>query len=306
MGHEFALIDWIRQRATVASAVPIGIGDDCAVLDAGHGTRLLVAKDVLLEGTHFDLSSASPELVGRKALAVNLSDIAAMAGSPTAAFVGLALPRSRGVDFARKLMAGVQQLADEFGVAIAGGDTNIWDGPLVVSVTVVGEPSASGPILRSGALAGDWIFVTGPLGGSLGSGRHLSFKPRVQLARELQHAVSLHAMIDLSDGLSSDLVHITHESAVGAIVYADAIPVHPDVASELSQEKRQAHALHDGEDFELLFTVSPTDGQSLLREYPSYGCTQVGEIITGDNVVLRDSQGVLRPLECGGWEHMFH
>ena len=143
--HEFDLIARIRRDATGNDSVVVGIGDDAALLKVGADRTLLVAKDVLMEGVHFDLSVATPREVGRKALAVNLSDLAAMAGRPTAAFVGLVLPAARGAAFADELMAGLMALAEESGVAIAGGDTNIWNGSTVVSVTVIGEPTGENP-----------------------------------------------------------------------------------------------------------------------------------------------------------------
>ncbi|RPI80509.1 MAG: thiamine-monophosphate kinase, partial [Planctomycetaceae bacterium] len=182
--HEFDLIQSLRQATPASNRVPIGIGDDAALIDWRHDPRCLVTVDMLMEGVDFTFESATPEQIGRKALAVNLSDIAAMAGRPVACVVAVALPRHGGFELGRGLHAGIAQLAREFDVAIAGGDTNTWDGPLVISITVLGEPVGRGPVLRSGAQAGDWIMVTGSLGGSI-LGKHLDFTPRVREALAL-------------------------------------------------------------------------------------------------------------------------
>jgi thiamine-monophosphate kinase len=267
---EFGLIDWIRGKAGGHPRVRIGIGDDCAVLRASPGRETLVTTDMLMDGRHFRLEEAGPEAVGCKALAVNVSDIAAMAGRPTAAFVAVALPRGRARDVAEGLLRGMAPLAERFGIALAGGDTNAWDGPLVVSVTLLGEAIAPGPVLRSGARPGDVILVTGPLGGSL-RGRHLRPEPRVVEAQALHRAVALRAMIDLSDGLSSDLSHILEESGGwGAVLDAEAIPCHEDARAMGREDGRSPldHALHDGEDFELCLTVAFEDAERLLASPP--------------------------------------
>ncbi len=204
--NELALIEEIRRSARSHAALPIGIGDDAALVKVGNSAELLITIDTLMEGVHFNHDVATPQQIGRKSLAVNMSDIAAMAGQPIAAVVGLSLPASRGLTFASDLMRGLGTLADEAGIALAGGDTNVWQGPTVISVTLLGQVRGAGPVRRSGAQSGDWLMVTGALGGSL-RGRHLSFQPRVAEAGELHHRAALHAMIDLSDGLATDLRH---------------------------------------------------------------------------------------------------
>jgi thiamine-monophosphate kinase len=304
-GHEFALIDRLRSRARAHTWLPLGIGDDTAALRLASNRDSLVTVDMLMEGTDFTFPPATAALAGRKSLAVNLSDVAAMAGRPRAAFVAVALPRERGSAFAVEFLDGVIQLADEFDVAIAGGDTNIWDGPLVASVTVLGEATGRGPVTRGGARPGDWIFVTGRLGGSL-AGHHLTFTPRVLEAQKLHQAVELHAMIDLSDGLASDLRHILDASGVGALLVADAIPITDDARASNDNRTPLEHALGDGEDFELLFTVSPEDGQRLL-DSPPVACplTQIGEIRSEPGCELVQSDGQRQPLPALGWEHRF-
>lgn len=300
---ELALIEWIRQRAQSAPNLQVGIGDDCAVWQP-TGAPLLFTTDVLMEDVDFRVAETTPQLIGRKAMAVNLSDIAAMAGRPLAALVGVALPKSRGFDFARDLHAGMQSLADEFGVAIIGGDTNIWDGPLVISVTLIGEATERGPVRRSAAKPGDWLFVTGPLGGSI-LGHHLTFTPRVREALELHRLVALHAMIDLSDGLAADLYHLLDESHVGATLVAGAVPISDDARHMDDQRSPLDHALSDGEDFELLFTVSPEDGQRLLLLSDTVKPTHIGSIDPEPGCRIQRPNGEIEQLPRGGWEHRF-
>src|SRR5262249_22507067 len=150
--------------------------------------------------------------------------IAAMAGRPVAAVVSVGLPRQGGRELAEELYRGLREVADAFDTALVGGDTNSWDGPLVIAVTLIGEATARGPVRRSGARPGDWLLVTGPLGGSI-LGKHLAFTPRVREALALHAAADLHAMIDISDGLAADLHHICRESGCGAVLRAESIPL---------------------------------------------------------------------------------
>jgi len=302
---EFALIDWIRARSKAGGAVPVGIGDDAALVHTRSRAGCLVTTDLLMDGVHFDLAQTEPRLVGRKALAVNLSDVAAMAGRPTAAFVSMALPKHGGRSLAEALYDGIWPLAEQFGVTIAGGDTNTWPGPLVICITLLGDPPAGGPVLRRGARPGDWILVTGELGGSL-AGRHLSFVPRVTEAQGLHAAADLHAMLDVSDGVASDLRHILRESGVGAIVRGSNVPISNDVDGSLPAETRLWHALTDGEDFELLLTVEPSAARQLLESRPeATRLTQIGEITSESNCLLEDLTGQIRPMPSGGWQHAF-
>lgn len=303
---EFGLIDWIRSRARPGPRTALGIGDDCALLRVGPGAELLATTDMLIEGRHFALDAATPEQVGFKALAVNLSDIAAMAGVPRFALIALALPRGRAVDLAQRIFAGLRPLAERFGVDLAGGDTNAWDGPLVVNVTLLGETSGRGAVRRSGARPGDLIVVTGPLGGSL-LGRHLRPGPRVEEALALHKIAKLHAMIDLSDGLASDLIHILDESGGrGATLDADAIPIHPDAETMSNRDGRTAldHALNDGEDFELCFTIDPDNAGPLTEQKPAHlTLSIIGTIDEGPGLRLR-SRGQTRPLLAQGFDHL--
>lgn len=299
---ELGFIAWLRDQIGPAPGVIIGPGDDAAALRWPVDRELLVTTDMLLEGSCFRLSEAGPRRVGRKAMAVNLSDMAAMAGVPRAAVVSVGIPRSHGRELADGLFHGMKQLADEFGVAIVGGDTNTWAGELVISITLLGEATLRGPVRRSGAKPGDWIFVTGPLGGSIG-GHHLDFTPRVREALALHQQVDLHAMIDISDGFARDLHHICAESGCGAVVFADKIPI-SDAATGLSDGKTALdHALGDGEDFELLFTVSCDDGQKLISDSAKFRVHHVGECVEHGVWIERASSK--EPLESFGYEHGF-
>ncbi len=298
---EFELIDWIRQRAGRGGAnVAIGIGDDAAALSIGDDEELLVATDTLLEGVHFDRSTALPREIGRKAAAVNVSDLAAMAARPIAVVCGLTLTKGLAGEFVRELMAGMIQLAESQGASLVGGDVTSWDGPLAVNVTAVGVCPKGKAVRRSGAHPGDAILVTGPLGGSLGSGRHYWFQPRVTEALALVEAADVHAMIDLSDGLAADLGHVCDESGCGATLVAEGIPIHEDVGDA----DRLSHALGDGEDFELLFTVDPADAERLLADPPA-GLTlfRVGETTDEPGLRIIDANGNSKPLDRLGWSH---
>jgi thiamine-monophosphate kinase len=260
---------------------------------------------MLLEGSHFILSEVGPRRVGRKAIAVNLSDIAAMGGKPSAAFVSVGLPRTGAETIAEELYLGMRELADRFDTAIAGGDTNTWAGALVVSVTLMGVPGPQGPILRKGARPGDWLFVTGPLGGSI-LGKHLDFTPRVREVLELQDHASLHAMIDISDGLSADVYHLCEESGCGAVLFAERIPISDAARQMPGGQSALEHALGDGEDFELAFAVDAADGERLLKTQPIAGITlaHVG-VFVGEIGLFLEENEVRRPIEARGFAHPF-
>lgn len=299
---EFQLIDWIRQYAGSHPQTLVGIGDDAAILAPTPGEEVIVTTDMLMDGRHFLVGETPPELIGRKALAVNLSDVAAMAGRPLAAFVSWALPRKHGRDLAQSLIRGMSNLARQFQVSLAGGDTNSWEGPLVINITLVGETVGQRRVLRSGAQPGDVIMVTGPLGGSL-AGRHLTFTPRIREALDLTQRVKVTSMLDLSDGLASDLRHILNESHVGATLDSRSIPIHADVDRQLPPADQFRKALTDGEDFELLFTVSPEAAVRLATNPPDgWHPIQIGQIDAEPGCRLRSEVGI-QPLPTGGWEH---
>lgn len=304
---EFAYIQWVRRQTPSHPRVLLGPGDDAAVVDWSTGRPCLVTTDMLLQGSCFLLEQADPRLIGRKALAVNLSDIAAMAGRPVAAVVSVALPRVGGRALAEALYQGMRALADQFETAIVGGDTNAWDGPLAISVTLLGEPTGAGPVKRSGAEPGDWIVVTGEFGGSI-LGKHLTFMPRVREAQRLHAEVRLKAMIDVSDGLSADLHHLCEESGCGAILEEKLIPISPAAYQMSDSQAPLEHALGDGEDFELVFAVSPQDGQRLVREQPladvGVAVRRIGEF-TSEGFRLRSADGRLLDIQPRGYVHEF-
>jgi thiamine-monophosphate kinase len=301
---EFAFIDWLRRRTPADPRVLLGPGDDCAALFLESGKPCLVTTDMLLEGSCFVLAEAGPRRVGRKAMAVNLSDMAAMAGQPVAAVVSVGLPRKGGRALAEELYCGLREMADAFDTAVVGGDTNSWNGPLVLSITLMGQPTGQGPVQRQGARPGDWLLVTGPLGGSL-AGHHLDFTPRIREARQLHALADLHAMIDVSDGLAADVLHLCEESNCGAVLRAAAIPITD--AAQKSNDGRSPldHALSDGEDFELVFAVTPTEATRLLETQPVAGITlsRIGECV--EQGFWLEEAGQLRPIEGRGYVHFF-
>ncbi len=300
---EFGLIGWIRDRSKASGRVALGIGDDCAALRFRAGSEVLVTTDMLMDGRHFRLGEASPEAIGYKALAVNLSDIAAMAGVPVAAFVAVALPRDIAVAVAQGLLGGMTPLLERFQVSLAGGDTNAWDGPLVVTVTLIGESTVRGSIRRSGARPGDAILVTGPLGGSL-LGRHLHPSPRVEEALTIHQVATIHAMIDISDGLASDLGHILDESGgLGATLQAVNIPIHAD-ARRMAGDPLE-HALQDGEDFELCLTLSQDEANRLLANTPpGVELYQIGTVEAEPGLRLERPDGTILSLIGHGFDHL--
>jgi thiamine-monophosphate kinase len=301
---EFAFIDWLRRRTPADPRVLLGPGDDTAAVRFTPGASVLITTDMLLDGSCFILAEAEPKRVGRKAMAANLSDIAAMAGRPVAAVVSVGLPRTGGRELGELLYQGLRELADEFQTAIVGGDTNSWDGPLVISVTVFGEATDRGPVTRAGARPGDWLLTTGPFGGSI-RGHHLDFTPRVTEALRLHEAAELHAMIDVSDGLAADVWHICTESRCGAVLRADAIPI-AEAARQMGDERSPLdHALGDGEDFELVFAVSPADGRRLIATQPIAGITlaAIGECVAEG--LWLETNGQRQPLQSRGYIHAF-
>jgi len=299
---EFAYIDWLRRRTPPDPRVLLGPGDDAAALRLAADSPCLVTTDMLLEGSCFRLAEAGPRRVGRKAMAVNLSDIAAMAGRPVAAVVSVGLPRRGGRALGEELYLGLREMADAFDTALIGGDTNSWDGPLVISVTLLGEATPRGSVTRRGARPGDWLMVTGLLGGSI-LGKHLDFTPRVREALRLHELAPLHAMIDISDGLAADVGHLCAESGCGAVLRAEAIPLSAAARQMADGRSPLDHALGDGEDFELAFAVPVAEGQTLLATQPVPGITlsHVGEFVAEG--LWLEEQGERQPLEPRGYVH---
>lgn len=294
---------WFARQARLPAAdFPIGIGDDMAQI-RWAGESVLITTDMLLDGVHFDLRRASLEQAGYKAMAVSLSDCAAMATRPVAAVVCVALPRSYGEKELKELHSGIMRAGAKYGCALVGGDITSWknENPFAVSVAMVSECAGGGPITRSGAKVGDCICVTGTLGGS-GYGRHLEFEPRVKEAMKIAAAVKVNSMIDISDGLSSDLNRICRQSAVGAIIDAQLIPVSDEARRN---EDPLGSALNDGEDFELLFTLSRRECEALLKDWDEPAAiTRIGTITDTKKMEMKTADGQINELRAGGYEHL--
>ncbi|HPD15328.1 MAG TPA: thiamine-phosphate kinase [Planctomycetota bacterium] len=302
--RECDLIRWIRGQARTDGLVLVGIGDDAALVRTRDASTL-ITTDLVIEGVHFDRAVATPADAGWKALARNISDIAAMGGESTAAVVAAALPRGFARSDAEALVQGLLECANAFGIRLVGGDLAATPGPLVLAVTLLGDLRGRAPILRSGARPGDAILVTGTLGGSR-LGKHLRFTPRQAAGLILASSYRPHAMIDISDGLARDLHHLLDESGVGATLWADRIPVSQDALRLAALYGRSPldHALGDGEDYELLFAADPGTAERLLADQPlGVPVTQIG-VITEAGAVLALPDGTERPLEPTGWEHI--
>jgi thiamine-monophosphate kinase len=321
---EKALIAQIRRLASARKnpAVRTGIGDDCAVLrpapDRGKQTAkdVLVTTDFSLEGIHFRRDWHSAESVGHRCLARGLSDIAAMGGEPVAAFLSLALPRDLPLSWVDRFTRGFMSLADKYGVTLAGGDTAESPSGVLADIVLVGAVAKGKAGLRSGARPGDLIYVSGALGGSADAlaqmrarpkrrlsprdyPRHFFPEPRIDVGRILREKNLASAMIDTSDGLSTDLAHICEESGVGAELQAEAIP--RASVGTLAREVDLQFALHGGEDYELLFTARR--GKRIPARIAGVPITLIGRITRSQKIFLRAESGAGRELKPQGWEH---
>ncbi len=294
---EFELIRRIRRRVPRGRSVSVGIGDDAAAVRMKPGKETLFTTDLLIEGTHFRLSEASAGDIGRKALAVNISDIAAMGGLPRHAVVGLGVPGRCPVRFVDEFYRGLLKLAREFGVSVVGGDT-VRASRIVVSVALLGEADKKTMARRSGAKVGDVLFVTGALGASYPTKKHLHFTPRVSEAQFLVKNFHIHAMMDISDGLASDLFRIAEESRVGVWIAAEAVPLTPGATLE--------QGLSDGEDFELLFALSPKDAAALTLDKAGQRSGlyhPIGKIVERRHGIRLVRRGVAEAMEQKGYKH---
>jgi thiamine-monophosphate kinase len=270
---EDRLLDQLLPKLPRNRGVILGAGDDCAVVELGERGKLhLLKTDCLVENIHFTKKSR-PELVGWKAMARPLSDFAAMSGVPQFALVTLIVPSQRSLAWVKKLYRGIEKAARAFEVAVVGGETSNIKGPAVIAVTVTGFVEKGRWISRAGGKAHDELFVTGRLGGSLG-GRHLNFIPRIAESRWLTKNFFIHAMMDLSDGLGADLPRLARASRVGFEVDEAALPLSPGCTAK--------EAISDGEDYELLFAISPKDSRSLparwRKKFPNIPLTRIGRL----------------------------
>lgn len=301
---EFDLIAWIREQLGRSPDVPIGPGDDCAGVYLPAGGLTLVTTDMAIDGVHFRSDEASPREIGHKAIARAVSDIAAMAGTAEAIVVAVATPGHLSMSWLQEMVRGMIAAAEACDARLVGGDVASGDLPLTITVSCCGT-GCKGRALRSNARATDMLLVTGELGGSL-LGRHLSFLPRLKEARWLCDAVELHAMIDISDGLAADANHLAEESGVAIELWEEAIPV-SDAAERMAKESGRTpldHALHDGEDYELLFTVGAREASELVqRPDLPVRMTCIGEVTDGAGLFIGKRGEGRRPLEPKGWRH---
>ena len=340
---EFGLIDRIKNIVDTSSTeLLVGIGDDAAAFRSSKDHLTLVTTDVLIEGVHFDFEYFTFQQLGWRALAVNLSDIAAMGGRPGYAVFSLGLPENLQVESIEEFYRGVKELGDKFQTAVIGGDTTQSPDRLFISVTVVGEVEEEKLTLRSGARVGDAVFVTGTLGGAQAGlqilksamnkfpprggikggvsstadlkrgvliDKHLTPQPRINEARFLVENFPIHAMIDISDGLASEINHICQQSGVGVLLRAGDIPIDSATreAAAFFKERPLNYALRGGEDFELLFTASEevaNELQKKFREKFGFECVRIGTIkAPQDGVTLKTLDGKFIPILAKGYDH---
>lgn len=290
---EFGLIEKIAKATKVSSSVIKGIGDDCAVLKYQKDKYLLVTTDMLIEGVHFSKNQATPQQIGHKAMAVNLSDIAACGGIGKWAVISAGLPKDTDLGFVEKLYSGIKKIASKFDIDIVGGDTNLSD-RIVISIALIGEANKKNLLLRSGAKAGDAIFITGRL---LRRPDDLGFMPKIEEANFLANNFKINSMIDISDGLLSDLGHILQESKVGACLYESLIPHEGDSIME---------ALSSGEQFELLFTAEGKYTKRLLfkARMKKIKITAIGEVTDNKGkIIFVHRNGNKKEVKPKGYRH---
>ena len=312
---EFGFINIIKKQFDVPPGM-IGIGDDCAVIPSGD-SELIYSTDMLMEGVHFLRDAASPEDIGWKSLAVNLSDIAAMGGIPTATFLSLALPKDVQGEWAERFIAGYAELSRKFNVPLLGGDTTSSLRDIAINVGVLGRVPIGKSVKRSEASVGQGIYVTGNLGDSAGGLQailnswdktqevdslvqsHIKPIPRIDEGQALMNTGLIGAMMDISDGIASDLRHILKASGVGAEVHLDKIPISDKLKWVCDKYGMNAYALAvgGGEDYELLFTA-PVDIEDLV-DFPIY---RIGEIVPGNSLIWVEN-GCAVDFDVHGFNH---
>ncbi|MBI1977750.1 MAG: thiamine-phosphate kinase [Candidatus Omnitrophica bacterium] len=296
---EFGLIDQIKKWVPSSSKQVVkGIGDDTAVFAISRGRYQLMTIDTIVEDVDFVRKRATPEQIGWKALAINLSDIAAMGGTPMVALVSLTLSKNTSVDFVKRFYAGIRRLAQKFHVSIVGGDLSRGD-RISCSVALLGESKKGATIFRSGARVGDLLCVTGTLGGSI-LGKHLTFMPRIKEGKWIAR-FGASAMIDISDGLGQDIHHLMERKGIGFVIDEGKVPVSRAALMLTRGDKKKAliRAFCDGEDFELLFTISPVRFRALKNTWPRKFKT----LLTVIGQVVSVSKSLVKPPKYLGYQH---
>ena len=328
---EFGLIARLTSNLETRPDVALGIGDDAALLDPGPDMLVAATIDALVAGRHFLMDVSTPEEIGRKALAVNLSDLAAMGAEPCWALISLVLPASLEVGVLDGIYAGLRSMAHRYGVALVGGNVSATDGPLTIDVVALGRCPRGMQVTRSGGRVGDVLLVTGSLGAGVAGllvareperadglarsllqearGTMVSPTPRVEAGRALAAGRLATAMIDLSDGLTSDLSHLCERSGVGAELDASLIPVNPAAAAIAVRYEREPLmlALNGGDDYELLCAVAPEHRDEALATLRAAGCAPavIGRLTAPETgMALRHADGSLEPLAAHGWDHL--
>ncbi|MCM8764724.1 MAG: thiamine-phosphate kinase [Candidatus Omnitrophica bacterium] len=294
---ERQIIKWLKARCRCRNRqVKLGIGDDTAVIDYNRNSYLLLTTDVVVENVHFNMQNATFRQIGRKALAVNISDIAAMGGNPLWALVSLGMQKKK-ADAYKEIYMGILEMAEMFNVDIVGGNLS-RSKTLFVDIFLIGIVEKKKLILRNTARPGDIIFVTGTLGGAQ-KNRQFRFIPRVKEAKEIIKLIKPSAMIDLSDGLASDARKLAEASGCGFEIETSKIPVSIDA----SKENRISSALYDGEDYELLFTVSPEFASLVPTNIKGVPVTNIGRITKQKNFLLKYPDGKKAKIHGENFKH---
>lgn len=323
---ELGLIQRIKEGLPLPpEQVILGIGDDAAALRHPPGSLVIITSDMFLEGIHFDRALSTKFQIGFKALSVNISDIAAMGGSPTAALISIGLPANISVKDVNSIFEGIEESAKEYGVSIIGGDTCRSRSGIILSITVLGNVEEDLMVRRSGAKLGDAIFVTGTLGDSTMGlellktrlqtpdprlqtliERHLLPRPRVKEGEIIAKNRWATSMIDISDGLASDLCHICDESGIGAEINLEKIPISMELRKIANKLKKDpiSYALTGGEDYELLFTVPEDKIEEVIKARigERHLATMIGNVIKDDRVLI-DKDGRRHTLFPTGYNH---
>ncbi len=304
MNKEDSITSWFATQSVADAALfPIGIGDDMAQVRAGDDGTVLITTDMLLDGVHFDLSTCTLEEAAYKAMAASLSDCAAMATVPVCAVAAVALPTEFGADELKRIHAGITAAGTLFDCALIGGDMTKWHEPsgrFAINITMLSRVSGwHPPVQRSGAQVDDVIGVTGPLGGSL-AGRHLHFTPRVAEALAMTRAARIHAMMDITDGLSTDLNRICTRSGVGALLEMERLPI--SESARKTDDPIDA-VLNDGEDFELLLTAAPEEFAK-LETLAGAEIIRIGTVTDTGKLQGMRQDGHVFDIEAGGFDHL--